>query len=70
MRTLAMQEMIRRGVLFQGAFVPCYSHTLEDVAYFVEAFTEAIKVLLEADEIGIENKLLGEVTKPVFRKYI
>jgi glutamate-1-semialdehyde aminotransferase len=70
MRTLAMQEMIRRGVLFQGAFVPCFSHTLEDVEYFVEAFDETLKVLLEAEKIGIENKLVGEAVKPVFRKYI
>jgi hypothetical protein len=57
-------------VLFQGAFVPCFSHTLEDVEYFVEAFDETLKVLLEAEKIGIENKLVGEAVKPVFRKYI
>ncbi|TAL58462.1 MAG: glutamate-1-semialdehyde 2,1-aminomutase, partial [Bacteroidetes bacterium] len=26
MRTLALQEMIKRGVLFQGIFIPCFSH--------------------------------------------
>jgi spore coat polysaccharide biosynthesis protein SpsF len=70
MRTLAMQEMIKRGVLFQGAFAPCYSHTLEDVAYFVEAFYETLLVLIEAVQSGVENVLVGEAAKPVFRKLL
>ena len=70
MRTLAMQEMIKRGILFQGAFVPCFSHTLEDVNYFVIAFTETLIVLNEAFMNGVENLLIGQEIKPVFRKLI
>jgi glutamate-1-semialdehyde aminotransferase len=69
-RTLAMQEMIKRGVLFQGAFSPCFSHSLDDVAYFVEAFSQTILVLQEAENVGLENLLLGEAAKPVFRKLL
>jgi spore coat polysaccharide biosynthesis protein SpsF len=65
-----MQEMIRRGVLFQGAFVPCFSHTQEDVDYFVEAFDQALAVYKEALERGYEALLVGEPAKPVFRKYL
>jgi glutamate-1-semialdehyde aminotransferase/spore coat polysaccharide biosynthesis protein SpsF (cytidylyltransferase family) len=70
MRTFAMQEMIRRGVLFQGAFVPCFSHTQEDVDYFVEAFAQTLAVYKEALERGYEALLVGEPAKPVFRKYL
>jgi len=70
MRTFAMQEMISRGVLFQGAFVPCFSHTQEDVDYFVEAFDQTLAVYKEALERGYEALLVGEAAKPVFRKYL
>jgi spore coat polysaccharide biosynthesis protein SpsF len=65
-----MQEMIKRGVLFQGAFSPCYSHSLDDVSYFVEAFTQTLGVLKEGEKVGVENILMGEAAKPVFRKYL
>jgi glutamate-1-semialdehyde aminotransferase len=70
LRTLAMQEMIKRGILFQGAFAPCFSHTIEDVAYFVDAFKETIGELQEAIQLGVENKLVGDIAKPVFRKLL
>jgi len=70
MRTLAMQEMISRGILFQGAFSPCFSHTLDDVALFVEAFSETLSILKEASIKGVETFLIGEPAKPVFRKIL
>ena len=69
-RTLFLQEMIARGVLFQGAFVPCFSHQKSDVDYFVEAFSESCDVYIEAIEKGWEKYLIGNPTKPVFRKYL
>jgi glutamate-1-semialdehyde aminotransferase len=70
MRTLAMQEMIKKGVLFQGAFSPCFSHSLEDVSYFVEAFAETLHVLKDAIDNGVDTYLIGEPAKPVFRKLL
>ena len=70
MRTLAMQEMIKRGVLFQGAFVPCFSHTMDDVNYFIQAFLETLSILEDASNKGVETILIGEVVKPVFRKQL
>ena len=64
-----MQEMIKRGVLFQGAFVPCFSHTKEDVAYFVEAFSQSLNVYKNAITEGYEKYLIGKPAKPVFRKH-
>ena len=63
-RTLAMQEMIKRGVLFQGAFVPCFSHTKADVEYFAAAFSETLTVYKESLEQGFGKFLVGEAAKP------
>jgi len=69
-RTLAMQEMIDRGVLFQGIFVPCYSHDIYELDFFLAAFEETVVVYKEALHQGIHNFLRGEATKPVFRKIL
>jgi spore coat polysaccharide biosynthesis protein SpsF len=68
LRTLLMQEMIGRGVLFQGVFVPCYSHSREDVEQFAQAFGESLDVYARAVTEGYEQYLAGEPTRPVFRK--
>ncbi|MGN7720010.1 glutamate-1-semialdehyde 2,1-aminomutase [Chitinophaga sp. 22620] len=70
MRTLAMQEMIRRGVLFQGVFVPCFSHTSKDIEHFAEAFGQTLDVYSRALEDGYQQHLKGEPAKAVFRKYL
>jgi glutamate-1-semialdehyde 2,1-aminomutase len=70
MRTLMMQEMIAHGVLFQGAFVPCYSHQQSDVDFFAAAFEQSILVYKQALEDGYKKYLVGEPAKPVFRKYL
>jgi glutamate-1-semialdehyde aminotransferase/spore coat polysaccharide biosynthesis protein SpsF (cytidylyltransferase family) len=70
LRTFAMQEMIKRGILFQGAFVPCFSHTPDDVSYFAAALDETLVAYKEALEKGWEKLLVGEPAKPVFRKYL
>lgn len=70
MRTLAMQEMIANGVLFQGVFVPCYSHGPRDVEYFVAAFEAMLTQYQKALELGFESVLIGAPAKPVFRRYL
>jgi len=70
LRTLAMQEMIKRGVLFQGAFIPCYSHSMLDVDYFTEALNQTLNIYAGALEDGYKKFLVGDPVKPVFRKYI
>jgi spore coat polysaccharide biosynthesis protein SpsF len=69
-RTLFMQEMIAKGVLFQGVFVPSYSHSAEDITYFIAAFDVACQVYSNALQNGYENYLVGEPAKAVFRKYL
>jgi glutamate-1-semialdehyde 2,1-aminomutase len=70
MATLFMQEMIRRGVLFQGAFNSCFSHNDADIALFLEAFAESCAVYEQALESGWRGLLKGEPVKPVFRTLV
>ena len=69
LRTLFLQEMIARGILFQGVFVPCFSHTEDDIRNMVRAFQGSIGVYRQALEEGVEKFLVGETCKPVFRKW-
>ncbi len=68
-RTLFMQEMIKRGILYQGILSPCYSHTISDINWMLEAFAESCNILCKALENGYEQYLVGDAIKPVFRKY-
>ncbi len=71
-RTLMLQEMIARGMLFQGLFMPCYSHTDADAKAVVSAFEESCRVYrdaLSAGPHGLEKHLVGSPTRPVFRQY-
>jgi glutamate-1-semialdehyde 2,1-aminomutase len=56
--------------LFQGVFVPCFSHTKTDVDFFAEAMSESLEVYSMALEKGYQHYLVGEPTKPVFRKIL
>lgn len=69
-RTLLLQEMIGRGVLFQGVFLPCFSHSDTDVDTIVEAFDQAFAVYAHALEHGLDQHLVGDAIRPVFRKYV
>lgn len=68
-RTLFMQEMIQRGVLYQGILSPCYSHTEDDIDLMLAAFDESCDVFQHALDSGVEKFLVGEAIKPVFRQF-
>jgi glutamate-1-semialdehyde aminotransferase len=70
LRTLTLQEMIKRGVLFQGTFVPCFSHTSEDVDHFAEALSETLRIYSNALVQGPNSFIVGDTVKPVFRKIL
>ena len=69
-RTLLMQEMLNKGIFFQGYLCPTYSHKIEDVNLILTALSESFKVYKKALNNGIENYLVGKEVKPVFRKYL
>ena len=68
-RALMLQEMIGRGVLFQGLFMPCFMHTDADVETVIAAFEQSCLVYRDALASGLDAHLLGSATRPVFRKY-
>jgi glutamate-1-semialdehyde 2,1-aminomutase len=68
-KTIIIQEMIKRLVMFQGVFVPCFRHTEDDVNQFCIAFEESIIYLKNYIELGGPG-LIGNPVKPVFRKII
>ena len=70
LRTLFHQELIARGVLFQGVFCPHFSHSEADIDYILNAMDESCVVYKKGLEDGYEKHLVGEPIKPVFRKYI
>ncbi len=68
-RTLFMQTMIENGVLFQGIFIPCYSHSETEIEMFNKIFKLSLVTYKKAIEESVDKYLIGESTKPVFRKY-
>ena len=70
-RTLMMQEMIARGVLFQGVFYPTWSHQQPELDRMAAAFDESCAVYARAVAAGsCAGILVGPACKPVFRKKI
>lgn len=70
-RTLFMQEMIARGVLFQGMFYPTWSHQQGEIDHIAMAFDESCAIYRQAIDYGsTANLLIGRPAKPVFRKII
>ena len=70
-RTLMMQEMIVRGVLFQGLFYTTWSHQQAELDHFVMAFDESCAIYKKAIDAGSTHMLLiGHPAKAVFRKKI
>lgn len=69
-RTLLMQEMIGRNVLFQGIFMACLAHNNADIACVLEAFDQSCLVYRHALAHGLDDVLVGEATRPVFRNYV
>jgi glutamate-1-semialdehyde 2,1-aminomutase len=68
MRTLWLQELMRRGVL-APSFVVSYSHTDETIDRTLEAIGDALMIYRQALEGGVDRFLSGRPVKPVFRRY-
>jgi glutamate-1-semialdehyde 2,1-aminomutase len=70
-RTLMLQEMIARGVLFQGLFYPTWSHQQPEMDFIALAFDESCTVYRKAlDQGSTTGLLIGRPAKAVFRKKI
>lgn len=67
-RTLFNQEMIKKGVLMPWISVSL-SHGDEEYDKTMDAVKSSLKVYSQALDSGIDNFLIGDEIKPVFRKY-
>ena len=67
-RTVFMQKMIEAGIL-----MPCisiaYQHTEKEIDRTLDAARDALKVYSDALNGNVKDFIVGNVIKPVFRKY-
>jgi len=68
LRTLFSQEMIKNGVLIPWIAIS-YMHSDEELRITKKALQHTFEVYKKAINEGIEKYLVGDVIKPVFRKY-
>jgi glutamate-1-semialdehyde 2,1-aminomutase len=69
-KTYFLQELISRGILFNGYFAPSYSHGEKEIRATEKAWHHACSKLRDAlDGKDLGKKLVGAPVKPVFRKY-
>lgn len=68
-RTFFLQEMISQNILFQGYFIPCFSHGKDEIELFLSAFDNVLKLYKSVIKNGYKGELVGAQTKSVFRKY-
>ena len=70
-RTLFMQEMIARGVLFQGLLYTTWSHQQPQLDEISHAFDQSCEVYKASIAAGnCDQLLVGPSAKPVFRRTI
>jgi glutamate-1-semialdehyde aminotransferase len=68
-RSLVQQEMLKRGVLWNGFHNLSFSHSDGDVAYTLAAYGEVLPLVRAAVESRtVRESLRGEPVEPVFRK--
>jgi glutamate-1-semialdehyde 2,1-aminomutase len=68
LRTLFSQEMIKNGVLMPWIAIS-YAHGEDELKLTKKALEKTFKVYKKAVDEGFEKYLIGDVIKPVFRKY-
>ena len=68
LRTLFSQEMIKNGVLIPWIALS-YAHGEKELEITKNALENTFEVLKKAVDEGYEKYLVGDVIKPVFRKY-
>lgn len=70
LKTVFLQEVIKRGILFQGAFPVSFSHKEAEVKKTFAVLADVMPVFVKiCNSKNPEKHLIGEPIKPVFRKY-
>lgn len=67
-KTLFMQEMLKRGILTFGTHNISYSHTLEDINFLMNCYEEVLPILKESIKSHVLlDKLNCQPLKPLFK---
>ena len=61
--------MIENKVLFQGFFIPCFSHSSTELKIFASAFEKSASIVKKSFKFGIEKYLKSKIVKPIFSKF-
>lgn len=67
-RTVLLQEMLKEGILMPYISI-AFEHTEAEVELTLEVFRKAMKVYANALNGNVEDFIVGNTIKPVFRKY-
>jgi glutamate-1-semialdehyde aminotransferase len=68
-KSLAQQELLRRGILWGGFHNMCLAHSDDDVAYTLAAWRDVLPIVHQAvTERRVGAALRGKAVEPVFRK--
>ena len=68
-KALFWQETVKRGILFGNAQMISFSHTDDDIARTLNACSDALDYVKQADESGEpERHLEGTLPTDIFRK--
>lgn len=65
-KSLLQQELVKRGVLWNGNNFISYALTLDDVWFAIKAYDEALGVLAEALPDSVDERLEGAPLRQVF----
>jgi glutamate-1-semialdehyde 2,1-aminomutase/spore coat polysaccharide biosynthesis protein SpsF len=66
-KSLLQQEMLLRGVLFNGSNFISYAHTGEDIDHAIDAYDAALVTLADALPDELQKRLQGPPVMPAFR---
>jgi glutamate-1-semialdehyde aminotransferase len=66
-KSLLQQELVKRGVLFNGSNFICLAHSDDDIAQAVDAYDAALARLAEGLPDGVAALLEGEPVQAAFR---
>jgi len=69
MKSLFMQECLKRGVLFSGVQNICFSHSSADIEATLRVYRSAMEIFARAVVAGnVRESLEGKPVEPVFRR--
>jgi glutamate-1-semialdehyde 2,1-aminomutase/spore coat polysaccharide biosynthesis protein SpsF len=66
-KSLLQQEMLKRGVLFNGSNFVSYAHSEQDVDFAIDAYDGALQVLAETLPDDLDRRLEGPPLTAAFR---